>query len=187
MLSEELKFERIPPISDQRLLELARHVKPFCLSSKTAGVPELFVIMPPEEERTYLSASKGEFVPTTKWLRGIAYLWEASARSVKIEESHLYERIGSTLTYHSYGHPSLFKPSVAEVLAQLGAQLTREQLIKVMGFMLTSTDYHMDDGYHVAVCHLFGRSILSGNLVRGYETHNGSVYYENVSGQSGGG
>jgi hypothetical protein len=67
-------------------------------------------------------------------------------------------------THHSWGHYSLFKPSIAEVLAQIPA----EHLNQVVAFEIvvkpeTAEDLNKDlealnAGYHVATTRLYARA-----------------------------
>jgi len=68
------------------------------------------------------------------------------------------ERLDDIITYHTYGAPSLFKPSVAEVLAQI----PEEYLEKTVAFEVRAENLrewnHVEEGgkyYHVTMTRLY--------------------------------
>lgn len=91
-----------------------------------------------------------------------SYLWGAKQAGRADEMS----TIGYIRTYHSYGCPSFFKPSVDEVLAQV-AQLDPEIVAKIVAFEIVQRPLSADDlniehralnaGYHVATVRLYGK------------------------------
>ncbi len=124
----------IPSISDERLRELFEKIKPVVDFGK-----------------------KGLRYIKQEDLRNIAYTWDPKpAKKAK----NLYNLCDIT-TYHSYGHYVLFKPSIAEVLAQI----PKEHLDKVIAFEIVKSPETADDlnrereatnaGYHVAMTRLY--------------------------------
>jgi len=123
----------IPKISDERLNELAKKIKPVV---RIKGQPRY--IQPVD-------------------LRGVAYTWDPKPAG---HAKGLAELCVIT-TYHSYGAPMFFKPSVAEVIAAI----PEEHLDKVIAFEIISSPNTADDlnaehealnaGYHVAKTRLY--------------------------------
>lgn len=81
----------------------------------------------------------------------ISYLWNVVMEGV-VGDDELVE-VGRIKTLHSYGHPSLFKPSVAEVMAQI----PKEYHGKATAYELVIPKYFHDpdspefqQGFHVA-------------------------------------
>jgi len=80
------------------------------------------------------------------------------------------------LTYHTYGHPMLFKPSIAEVLSQI----PDTHLDKVIAFQIVGQPESVEDlnqygaitnsGYHMAITQLYGKA-------RENESHQGRGSY----------
>lgn len=121
---------RIPEISDEHLAELLMEIQPVV---RMGGV--LWHIAPVH--------------PRTQ-----SFTWDLvltmPAEPVKV--------IGSSPTFHTYGAPSLFKPSVAEVLAQIPPEWEE----RVVAFEMTHRDldsrYVLAEGYHVASVIFYSRS-----------------------------
>ena len=126
----------IPEITDERLDELFDRIKPV-VKFKLRG---LCYIQPVD-------------------LRSIAYTWspKSAGKAPKLEP------ICDITTYHSYGSYNLFKPSIAEVLAQI----PDEHLENVVAFEIVERPVDADDlncenealnaGYHVATTRLYTR------------------------------
>ena len=124
----------IPEISDQKLEELAGRIRP--VYEFKDGV--LRYIQPVD-------------------LRKTAYTWDPKpaelAENLKV--------LSEFRTFHSYGSPMFFKPSIAEVLAQI----PEEFLNKIRAFQIVDAPVHVDDlnlerealnaGYHVAMTRLY--------------------------------
>lgn len=91
--------ERVPEISDRRLAELLERLVPITVDGQERAS---FIQMPH---------------PRTE-----AYLWSPDP-SGPVPGLRVLVRFR---TFHAYGAPSLFKPSIAEVLAQLPAELPPE-------------------------------------------------------------
>lgn len=90
-------------------------------------------------------------------LFNVSYIWEpiSAKRAVGIKP------LCDIRTYHGYGHYGMFKPSIAEVLAQI----PDEHLSKVVAFEIVNCPKDADDlnkeqealnaGYHVATTRLY--------------------------------
>jgi hypothetical protein len=91
---------------------------------------------------------------------GTAYTWEPK-KDVKAENLVV---LGRCVTYHRYGHPMFFKPSIAEVLAQV----PKEYLHTAVAFEIVGPPESADDlnqhtailnaGYHMAITQFYGRN-----------------------------
>ena len=84
----------IPEITDTELTELASRIQPVCKCGPRGGL--WFTEYPPD-------------------LRGTAYAWDP----VKIREARGLVRLGTVRTLHTWAYYGFFKPTVAEVFAQL--------------------------------------------------------------------
>ena len=101
-------------------------------------------------------------------LHSVAYTWNP----VKADKAENLEVLGQIITYHSWGHPMYFKPSVAEVLAQIPENF----LDKVTAFEIVGSPEDADDlnryteitnaGFHMAITQLYRRSIVPGMFLR---------------------
>lgn len=71
--------------------------------------------------------------------------------------------LGVTRTYHTYGYHGIFKPSIAEVLAQIPPEfLDRVVAFEIIDQPQTTDDLNrervaLDAGYHVATTRLYHR------------------------------
>lgn len=93
-------------IDDQDLASMAERIRPIVRFSVS----------------NYDTLEAGEMSPTGLpfWieipnLRSIAFTWEPKP----LHAAHQLTQATHLITYHKYGAPALFKPSIAEVLAQL--------------------------------------------------------------------
>ena len=135
-------MERIPEITDQRLEELASQIKPVVrFKGKKGRVPKYNGVL---------------FYIADVDLRGTAFTWEPKATKIA-DDLNIYAMIR---TFHSYGAPSFFKPSIAEVLAQI----PQEDIGRVVAFETltskidsTSLDIKncLPDGYHWTTTRLY--------------------------------
>ena len=122
----------IPEITDNTLAKLAERIKP--VVDFGGRIRNLQYIKPCD-------------------LRKIAYPWDPTPA----KEAKDLEKIVDIKTYHSYGAPVFFKPSIAEVIAQI----PKEHLDEVTAFeILESIDPCSDNdalnaGYHIAVTRLY--------------------------------
>jgi hypothetical protein len=144
---EPLKLHRvskksiIPPISNQVLKALAAQIKPIVRDQKRSN--KLF----------YLNVDGLS-------LRGESFLWELDFG----DEAKDIKPLMQVRTYHTYGYYGMFKPSIAEVIAQIPVEV-RE---RVVGFEITrrpetAADLNenraaLNAGYHVAMATLYVRA-----------------------------
>ena len=122
----------IPPISDERIAEMLQTIHPMVLDRQ--GAPHTFAPVDP---------------------RTASFIWAPLDRRYVAG----IEPWRQVRTLHTYGHPALFKPSIAEVLAQLTGDLSG-----VVGFTIKGPDdaddlnrerEAMNAGFHVAVVTLW--------------------------------
>jgi len=123
------KIERIPKLPTEELLRRAGLIKPVIL-----------------RDQTYFEwKSKSDPI-------NHSFTWEYECG----KQVNVGRPIFTTITFHSWGHPSLFKPSIAEVVAQIPDQI----LDQVKAFHLEEDDmdvYHcLPDGYHFTKTKFFG-------------------------------
>lgn len=124
----------IPEVSEERIRELADRIKP-----------------------VVQFARKGKCYIQPVDLFGVAYTWEPKPA----DKATGLKSLCDITTYHTYGYYGFFKPSVAEVLAQIPA----EHLDKVVAFEIVRSPDTVDDlnqehealnaGYHVAMTRLY--------------------------------
>lgn len=123
----------IPKITNAELSELAARIKPVVRDEKRNNLP-FYIEVDPD-------------------LRGTSYLWDYKFTE---EAKDLFE-FATIRTLHTYGYYGMFKPSVAEVLAQIPP----EYRDRVVAFEITQRPVNSDDlfreqeavnqGFHVAV------------------------------------
>lgn len=124
---------RIPTLTDARLAELVSRIKPVV---EFKGVKRYIEPVNP---------------------RNVAYTWDPKPADV----APAFKEVAEIQTFHTYGYIGFFKPSIAEVLAQIPEQL----LDRVIAFELKTTPSHVNDlnaeseasnaGYHVAYATLY--------------------------------
>ena len=129
-----LADSRIPEISDKKLKKLVAQIKPVIRFAE--GRKGLF--KSPEGHLYYIKKVNP---------RTMSYLWDPKPTD-KAEGLVEFERI---TTYDEYGASSLFKPSIAEVLAQI----PKSYRDKVVAFELTESG--LSGEYHVATAVLYSR------------------------------
>lgn len=127
----------IPNISDEEIANLLRTISPLVRND----LDVLCTFKPVDPRRM-------SFIWDPKELKPLPY---------KVKE------LRRIRTLHTYGHPALFKPSVAEVLSQLPKDVPVETIV---GFSVegpgTAADLNQDldalnAGYHVATTTLYTR------------------------------
>jgi len=125
----------IPEINDQRICELLKKIKPVF------------------EQNNKLYEMK------TVHSRKVAFTWNPKKKFPWLPRKDLKE-LCNINTLHGYGHYSLFKPSIAEVLAQIPEHLIN----KVTAFKtipisnIISDCLSKDQEYHVGVTTLYGNA-----------------------------
>lgn len=145
---ENIKFKRFTELSDDRILALCTKIVPVIQTVKTQ-VPKVMGGEYVQPEYRIVKVT-----PTLKFLKGTSFKWDPKFLG-KVE----FTRLGSITTYHSYGYHMLFKPSIAEVLAQIVEQVPPDRLKDVDGFMLDDEremDHYniADDDHHFTKTHL---------------------------------
>ena len=126
----------IPEVPKKRIQKLAERIKP-----------------------VVQFASKGKRYIKPVDLFGVAYTWDPKAAN----KAPGLKPLCDIITYHTYGYYGFFKPSIAEILAQIPA----EHLDKVVAFEIVGSPETADDlneehealnaGYHVATTRLYVR------------------------------
>lgn len=126
----------IPEVVKERIQELAERIKP--------------IVQFPREGKCYIKPVD---------LFGIAYTWDPKSA----DKATGLKPLCDITTYHTYSYHGFFKPSIAEVLAQIPA----EHLDKVVAFEIVENPETADDlnrerealnaGYHVATTRLYVR------------------------------
>lgn len=126
----------IPEVSNEYVFDLAKRIKPVVEFS-----------------------SKGKHYIKPVDLFRIAYTWEPKPA----KRAKGLKPLCDITTYHAFGYQAFFKPSIAEVLAQIPA----EHLDKVVAFEIVKGPETADDlngelealnaGYHVATTRLYVR------------------------------
>lgn len=114
----------VPKITEERLAELLPRIRP--VVRKDGG---LWYIKPVDPRR-------------------IAFLWDPTL-DAKVED---LKELRGIHTFHDYGHPSLFKPSIAEVLAQIPADIVDETVAFETGFV----DFDQGRDCHLAWTVFYG-------------------------------
>ena len=126
---------RIPQITDRELKTLYARIKPVVRGSQLDdGELAEFIGRWTEENkagRSETAALKKAAPKSLFWIKevdpeNIAFTWEPKAAGV----ASGLKKIGSIITYHTYGYYGCFKPSIKEVLAQI----PKELLAKVCAF-----------------------------------------------------
>ena len=135
----------IPKSSKKRIAEWAMRIRPVVM------ITEPLSFLKPQDG--YLSFIK----PPD--LFNVAYTWDPKPT----KEATGLKAVADIRTYHVYGYYGLFKPSVAEVIAQIPANL----LPTVVAFEIiqnpeTASDLNkekqaLDDGFHVAKTRLYAK------------------------------
>lgn len=127
---------RIPEITDERIAELANRIVHVGRHSVRVGLFRM--------KRCHL--------------RNEACLWNGTTTT---QEKGLKE-LARIRTLHTYGHPMMFKPSVAEVLAQIPAELIADTAAFMIAgpsdaAALNDDSEALNAGFHVATTILYSR------------------------------
>ena len=137
--------DRIPEISDERLYELYGHIRP--VRKNVMG------------ELCWLKDY------SSKDLRKVEFLWDINDISAKVVDTGVALRPTTAIRcLHKYVSPGWFRPTIAEVLAQIPPEIAQEasafevidQPQKV--FSTSGDDYIQEafrQGYHVSVIQLY--------------------------------
>lgn len=126
-------MNRIPSISDEQLNELYQRIKP--VARKSRG--DLYYIRDVDP-------------------RGVAFTWDPKYT----QKAKGLQPLQNIVTYHTYGYYGFFKPSVAEVIAQI----PKDCIDQVVAFETKGPEdasdlnqhiQELNDGYHVATTTLY--------------------------------
>lgn len=129
----------IPKITDEELSSRAERIKPVVREQRKLSGDVLYYIKPVD-------------------LKTVAFTWDAKPD----KRAKGLKPIATITTYHTYGYYGFFKPSIAEVLAQIPEQYLKD----VVAFETNGPDTvqdlnrhqtELDDGYHVAQTILYGK------------------------------
>ena len=136
----------IPEIDDERLNELARRIRPIHNFGGWYG-------------RHYVRPMKNE----PDYLRGIAYNWDPMPSLWPLFVRNL-KPLRDIITFHSYAYVGFFKPTIAEVLAQIPADIIDQVVaFEMMESPENACDLNrereaLEGGYHTATTRLFARN-----------------------------
>lgn len=126
----------IPEITDERIAELLTTIAPVIVG--TDGVPYTF-------DRVDL--------------RGMSFIWNPTGLTPL---PFAVVKSGTIRTLHTFGHPALFKPSIAEVLAQLPADVSGIAAFSIAGPEdaddLNREREALNAGLHVATVTLWSKA-----------------------------
>ena len=136
----------IPEISDEQLADLARRIKPVVRFARRTTSRSDELVTDPEGDLFFIK----DVDPRTT-----AFTWDPEpTRRAEEVNPNSYRSIR---TRHTYGAPVFFKPSVAEVLAQI----SEGDLERCVAFETESEGLGPANcdpgGYHVTVTHLYER------------------------------
>ena len=141
---EITKDIKIPRINDNKLLELYNKIKPIVTIKEQKYLLKEFELLD---------------------LRGISYLENINKNKKSIIDINRLEIIDDFLCLHTYAYSTIFKPSIAEVLAQYPNELIdKSNLFEIIEKPITLDDItkyrqFFDCGYHLS-------------KVRAYKLHN---------------
>ena len=146
-----MKNSKIPKISNRKLYELAKRIKPlvrFQMDDFEDKSPSVDKDGKPIRARSN-SQWKVLFEIEQVDLRKTVYTWNPKPIGEPRNNIACFDIIR---TYHSCGHPSLFKPSVAEVIAQI----PKDIVDRVVAFEIINAEdmdvrYCVGGGYYHAV------------------------------------
>lgn len=198
---ENLELELVPKISRDKLEYLISKIVPL-VPFKYDPEENKYVQCPlyeyTLEKRKNTDGSEYEFKNWTQnYLYTIlntydpisqSFIWSAKADEPAADLGFCFPPYGTIITYHKYGAPSLFKPSIEEVLAQINL-LPEKDINIIRAFWVDSDDldaYNIIGHYHFTKTTLFQKYIKAtdgSNTIIGYETHNGSIYYKDLKAQ----
>ena len=142
---------RIPEISDARLAELYARIKPIARFKRKDGDILDFPESPKESEVKLVPNDVGGVL---YWLDDVEFprsTFTYSPKPVKMVKS--LKSVTGITTYHTWAYYGLFRPTIAEVLAQI----PEEYVDKVVAFetLTAITTSHIVENYHVAMTILY--------------------------------
>ena len=144
LLQELPEVLEIPKVPKETIEELAKRIKPlfgFDVNVEGSSVPLKDISFYIEEVKLFTQS----------------FIWDPKPKEIALG----LKPIGDIKTLHTYGYGGFFKPTIAEVLAQI----PKECLDKVVAFEIvwspdTTMDFKKfqkayDAGYHMAVTRLY--------------------------------
>lgn len=137
----------IPSVPRNRIMEIAEQIKPVV---RFVGAPDDF----------HQSMEGEPYYVEPVDLFNVAYTWDPKP----LDKAMGLETVCDIRTYHTFGYYGFFKPSIAEVLAQI----PEEHLSRVIAFEIVDSPKDASDlnreleavnaGYHVAITRLYSRA-----------------------------
>ena len=127
-------MDRVPKISDERVEEMGKIIKPLVVRKG-----QLCYIKPCDP-------------------RKVAFSWDPKVTKI----ARGLRKICEIPTYHTFGYYGMFKPSIAEVLAQIPEEFLNECSAFITKGPETIDDLHaqmdvVNEGYHRAMTTLYGK------------------------------
>lgn len=146
------KVQRIPDVSDAALLRCFATIKPLVRSHCDGSLRAIWLGHPPENAEQVAAA--------IETMRKQSYPWSEQDRFGNSIERGTYRELTVITTFHTWGYYGFFKPSFAEVIAQIpGGILPRVRAFYVHGPKdaddLNRHGDILEEGYHVAETTLF--------------------------------
>ena len=124
----------IPDVPRERIIELAKRIKPLYVFNRVPGICFIKPVDPFD----------------------IAYTWAPEREAVAPEMPILRD----ITTYHTFGYYGFFKPTIAEVLAQIPDDIIEQaKAFLIIAKPEMATDLHRPEtnlGFHVATTRIFG-------------------------------
>lgn len=160
-------MDYIPNISDERLQVLAKRIQPVVRMTKVKttttehedGSFTLHTKPDPEGEWSTWEDGKLYYIEEVANLRRVSYTWSPKP-SKPVEEGSL-NPLTDIRTYHTWAYYGFFKPTIAEVLAQIPeSQIEDVVAFEIIDSPKTAADLNkesvaLNDGYHVATTRLY--------------------------------
>ncbi|MBS3134181.1 hypothetical protein J4214_03035 [Candidatus Woesearchaeota archaeon] len=130
----------IPTITNKNLEELMKKIKPVIRVSRVTNSKGSRLEEDPDGDLYYIKPVEP---------RKVAFNWDPKpTRLAKSVNPNPYKKI---ITIHDYGAPSLFKPSIAEVLAQI----PEKDIKKCVAFETNLLGFTDSSSYHTAQTRLY--------------------------------
>ena len=133
-ISEKLK------ISDERLEQLCAKIKPVVRYATVSYGGKSTCERHSEGDLYYIE----DVNP-----RNVAFTWDPKPK----DEAIGLKELSQIKTFHTYGYQGFFKPSIAEVLAQIPDSL----LERTVAFETVSESVEFEGQYHLALTRLYSR------------------------------
>jgi hypothetical protein len=133
-------MENIPNISDDKLNEYYARIKPVARFAYVKSHGRKKLEPDPDGDLYYIKHVN---------LREIAFTWDPKPA----KKASGLEKLADIETFHTYGYYGLFKPSIAEVIAQIPWQYVS----KAAAFETGIGDVVIDGNYHRTTTTLYQR------------------------------